>query len=119
MNGLQGHANVGDHMQLREKVLLVADLVTADATRQTSPKKTLSLDADGTVSHSVPSDEEGRMYLLIRKAFGAAFEELIQQASFTTVMFGQVWKCCFFSSCNSHVIRWQSLGKGPDQCHHP
>ncbi|CAL8462860.1 g2394 [Coccomyxa elongata] len=59
----EGHVSERGHMRLQEKVFRVTDLVTADATR--------------------PSDdllaESGQIYLCIRQAFAAAFDELLEQ----------------------------------------
>ena len=72
----QGHVSERDHLRLREKVLRVADLVTADATRPTSPRK----HARGSLPREL-ADEDGEVYLCIRQAFSAAFDELLEQVS--------------------------------------
>ena len=61
-------------------MLCAANLVAADATRQSSPKamaKACGLTDSG--QSSAPYDDEGETYLLIRQAFCAAFDELIKQ----------------------------------------
>lgn len=79
---LQGHAS---DSKLKEKMLRVANLVAADATRQSSPRalaKACGLtDTPPSCPAPAPYDDEGETYLLIRQAFGAAFDELIQQVS--------------------------------------
>lgn len=79
----QGHASQHKAISLKEKMLRAANLVAADATRQSSPKAmakacglTNSLDSG---PFSAPYDDEGETYLLIRQAFCAAFDELIKQ----------------------------------------
>ncbi len=67
-------------MSLKDKMLRAANLVAADATRQSSPKamaKACGLTDSGP--SSAPYDDEGETYLLIRQAFCAAFDELIKQ----------------------------------------
>lgn len=59
-----------DHLRLQEKVLRVADLVTADSTKQ------------GGMS----AEDFGETYLCIRTAFSAAFDELLLQASQGTIL---------------------------------
>lgn len=70
---------------LKEKMLRMADLVAADATRQSSPRalaKTCGLtnSADSSPG-AVPYEDEGEAYLLIRQAFADAFHELIEQVA--------------------------------------
>lgn len=63
-----------DYLRLREKVLRVADLVTADAMRPSSPRKHA-----GSALPCDLADEDGEVYLCIRQAFSAAFDELLEQ----------------------------------------
>ena len=68
---------------LKEKMLRMANLVAADATRQSSPRALakacgLTNSADSGPG-AVPYDDEGEAYLLIRQAFADAFHELIKQ----------------------------------------
>ena len=70
---------------LKEKMLRMANLVAADATRQSSPRALakacgLTISADSGPG-AVPYDDEGEAYLLIRQAFADAFHELIQQVA--------------------------------------
>lgn len=66
---MQGHVSERDHMRLQEKVYRVTDLVTADATRPSDDLLT----------------ESGQIYLCIRQAFAAAFDELLEQVSILLV----------------------------------
>lgn len=73
---MQGHVSHRDHLRLRDKILRVADLVAADATRPASPP--------GKHAGALPDDiaiEDGEAYLCIRQAFSSAFDELLEQAS--------------------------------------
>ena len=63
----------------------MANLVAADATRQSSPRAlakacglTNSADSGPGI---LPYDDEGEAYLLIRQAFADAFHELIKQVA--------------------------------------
>ena len=68
---------------LKEKMLRMANLVAADATRQSSPRALAKACGLTTSTDSgpgaVPYDDEGEAYLMIRQAFADAFHELIEQ----------------------------------------
>ena len=91
----QGHPSQHKASSLKEKMLRAANLVAADATRQSSPKAmakacglTNSLDSG---SSSAPYDDEGETYLLIRQAFCAAFDDLIKQV----ILVASCLLCCY------------------------
>ncbi len=81
---MQGHVSERDHMRLQEKVYRVTDLVTADATRPSDDLLT----------------ESGQIYLCIRQAFAAAFDELLEQVSILLV-----------HSCDTLCLSLNSLKK--------
>jgi hypothetical protein len=70
---------------LEEKILLAADLVAEDATRQSSPRALARtcgfIGTPDRNSTSAPYADEGEGYVLIRKAFSDAFHDVVQQVS--------------------------------------
>ena len=87
-------------------MLRAANLVAADATRQSSPKamaKACGLTDSGP--SSAPYDDEGETYLLIRQAFCAAFDELIKQVSLHPASFSiHMMLHCFLTRDGSHCV---------------
>ena len=82
---MQEADNDQEGTSLKEAMLRMANLVAADATRQSSPRALakacgLTNSADSGPG-MVPYDDEGEAYLLIRQAFADAFHELIKQVA--------------------------------------